>query len=231
MNCLDRFGDEMKQLIDKYKAVVNSVFELVRQTWIMLEEDIYFAGLLYSNCEKYRYGGGFVGICGDRLFEVVNISYREERSNYPLHNALVNNYYSKLPAISYAKMSLLERDKTMIGIRTFYPMRGGENVYVVTPRESLDDIAKKFHIPSPGLRINLESMYVAIELSIDKYRFAIIHNGYKAYLEGKYPQGFENSPAACAITDAVVRITTNALNLYEDITNKGMKFASIFLLY
>jgi len=231
MNCLDRFGDEMKQLIDKYKAVVNSVFELVRQTWIMLEEDIYFAGLLYSNCEKYRYGGGFVGICGDRLFEVVNISYREERSDYPLHNALVNNYYSKLPAISYAKMSLLERDKTMIGIRTFYPMRGGENVYVVTPRESLDDIAKKFHIPSPGLRINLESMYVAIELSIDKYRFAIIHNGYKAYLEGKYPQGFENSPAACAITDAVVRITTNALNLYEDITNKGMKFASIFLLY
>jgi len=233
MSCIDRFGERMNELMNRYRAVLESVNELAVQTRLVLEEDVYFAGLLHTNCEKYRYGenSGFIGICGDRLFEVINISYGEEWTNYPLHNILASDYYRKLPIMPYIKANLLRRDKAKITIRTIYGGMGSGIVDVAVPRESLDDKARRFHIPLPGLAIDLEIGYIAIELSINGYRFAIKYKEDKPYLEGGYPQGFENSPTACAITDAVVEIITDAINLYEDITNKGIKFVSIYLLY
>jgi hypothetical protein len=235
MSCIDRFGNEIRQLMDRYRAVLKSIAEVVRQTRIILEEDVYFAGLLYSNCEKYMYDGneGFIGVCGNRLFEVVNISYETGPSYHPLHDALVKNYYWKLPLMTYTELPLLENGKTRIIMRIIYPGMGGGNVDVVVPRESLNDIARRFRIPTPAPAIDLDNEFVAIVFTIDGYRFAIKYTGRegRAYLEGGYPRGFENSPIACAITDAVVKIIEDALDLYEDIANKGLKFVSIYLLY
>jgi len=226
----------MRQLMDEYKTTINLVNQLVKDTRALYDEDVYFAGLIYSDCKKYRYSGnaGFIGICGDKLFEVVNIYYDMEEGNmHPVHNFLVSTYYKKLPSLSYGELPLLEKSDIRVSLRTIYPGMGGGNVYVLIPRRDLRDTARRLYIPTPGLGVDLESGLVIIELHIDRHRFAIKYTGRegRAYLEGNYPQGFENSPAACAITDAVVRITTDALSLYEDITNKGMKFMSIFLLY
>jgi len=240
-NCIDNFGERMNELMSKYEAMRSLVMNLTEQTRVFLVEDIYFAGLMDSNCEKYRYGenNGFIGVCGNKVFEVLDISYGMKKI-YPIHDALVSAYYEKLPRISLGEVYLLEmriflgeNNWTRILLQTIYPGMGSGNVYVAVPRRSLNDIAKKFHIPTPGLGIDLESGFVIIEFRIENFRFAIKYTGRegRAYLEGGYPQGFENSPAACAVTDTVVRMITDAINLYEDITKRGIKFVSIYLLY
>jgi hypothetical protein len=239
-NCIDNFGERMNELMNEYEAMRSLVMNLTEQTRVFLVEDIYFAGLMDSNCEKYRYGenNGFIGVCGNKVFEVLDISYGMKI--YPIHDALVSAYYEKLPWISLGEVYLLEmriflgkNEWTRILLQTIYPGMGSGNVYVVVPRRSLNDIAKKFHIPTPGLGIDLEGRFVIIEFRIENFHFVIKYTGRegRAYLEGGYPRDFENSPIACAITDAVVKIIEDALDLYEDITNKGMKFMSIFLLY
>jgi len=234
MSCIDRFGEKMNEIIDKYRAVLNSLTPLLR-AGIVSEEDVYFAGLLGSDCKKYRYGNnmGIIGICDSVLFELTNIaSFTWEDELRPLHNVLVESY-SKLPPRSLFEIALLERDRVNISLRTIYPGMGAGYVKVLLPKGRLRSVARRFHIPTPGLGVDLESGLVIIELRIDGYHFAIKYSGKegKAYLEGGYPRDFENSPIACAITDAVVKIIEDALDLYEDIANKGIKFVSIFLLY
>jgi hypothetical protein len=239
-NCIDNFGERMNELMSEYEAMRNLVMNLTEQTRVFLVEDIYFAGLMNSNCEKYRYGenNGFIGVCGNKVFEVLDISYGMKM--YPIHNALVSAYYEKLPRISLGEVYLLEmriflgeNNWTRILLQTIYPGMGSGNVYVVVSRRSLNDIAKKFHIPTPGLGIDLEGGFAIIEFRIENFHFAIKYNNKerRAYLEGSYSEGIETSPAVCAILDTVVRMITDALNLFMDIANKGLKFVSIYLLY
>jgi hypothetical protein len=234
MSCVDKFGERMNEIIDKYRAVFNSLTPLLR-AGIVFEEDVYFAGLLGSDCKKYRYGNnmGIIGICDSALFEVANIAtFTREDELRPLHNVLVE-LYSKLPPRSLFEIALLERDRVDVSLRIIYPGMGAGYVKVLLPKRELRSVARRFHIPTPGLGVDLESEFVAIELSIDKHHFAIKYSGRegRAYLEGSYPQGFENSPIACAVTDATTRIITDAVNLFMDIVNRGIKFVSIYLLY
>jgi len=240
MSCVDRFGNEMKRLMDEYEATIDLVNQLVKDTRMFLAEDVYFAGLLSSDCEKYRYGenNGFIGVCGNKVFEVTDISYRMKF--YPIHDALVSAYYEKLPRISLGEIFLLEmriflgeNNRTRVLIQEIYPGAGGGNVYVAVSRRSLNEIAKKFHIPTPGLGIDLEGGFVIIEFKIEGYHFAIKYSNRerRAYLEGGYPQGFENSPIACTVTDAVARIVTEAFNLFKNIVDGGIKFIITYLLY
>ncbi len=226
----------MNELMDRYEATTRTITRLADQARVFLVEDVYFAGLLSSNCEKYRYGedGGFIGICGNKLFEVVNISYGATHGGaYPIHNALVNTYYKNLPSMSYGEVAMLEDWNAKITLQRIYPGMGAGAVYVVVPRWSLNDTARRFNIPAPGFGADLDDKLVIITLSVGGYRFGIKYNGYRrrAYIEGVCPQGFENSPVACAITEAAVKIIEEALDLYEDITNKGLKFVNIYLLY
>jgi hypothetical protein len=235
-NCIERFGERMNELMDRYEAVIHTITELANQAGVFLVEDVYFAGLLSSNCEKYRYGenSGFIGICGNKLFEVVSISYEVTHGNtYPIHNALVNTYYKNLPSMSYGEVTMLEDWNAKITLQRIYPGMGAGAVYVVVPRWSLNDTARRFNIPAPGFETDLDDKLVIITLSIGGYRFGIKYNGYrrKAYIEGVCPQGFESSPIACAIADTAVGIIADAINLYEDITKRGIKFVSIYLLY
>ena len=234
MSCVDRFGERMNEIIDKYRAVLNSLTPLLR-AGIVFEEDIYFAGLLGSDCKKYKYGNnmGIIGICDSALFEVTNItSFTWEDESRPLHNVLVE-LYSKLPSRTPFEITLLEEDRVDVSLRTIYPGMGAGYVKVLLPKGGLRSVARRFHIPTPGLGVDLEGGLVIIELRIDRHRFAIKYSGRegRAYLEGGYPQGFENSPIACAVTDASTRIITEAFNLFKNIVDSGIKFVSIYLLY
>jgi hypothetical protein len=235
-NCIERFGERMNELMDRYEATTRTITGLANQARVFLVEDVYFIGLLLSDCEKYRYGedSGFIGVCGNKLFEVVNISYGVTRGNmYPIHNALVKTYYKNLPSMSYAEIAMLEDWNAKITLQSIYPGMGAGVVYVVVPRWSLNDTVKRFNIPAPGFGADLSNKLVIITLSVENYRFGIKYNGYRrgAYIEGVYPQGFADSPAACAITDAVVGVIADALNLFMGITKRGIKFVSIYLLY
>ena len=240
MSCVDRFGNEMKRLMDEYEATIDLVNQLVKDTRMFLVEDVYFAGLLSSDCEKYRYGedNGFIGVCGNKVLEVTDISYRMKF--YPIHDTLVSTYYEKLPRISLGEIFLLEmriflgeNNRTRVLIQKIYPGTSGGNVYVAVSRRSLNEIAEKFHTPTPGLGIDLEGEFVIIEFKIEDYHFAIKYSNRerRAYLEGGYPQGFEDSPIACAVTDAVARIVTEAFNLFKNIVDSGIKFIITYLLY
>ena len=115
MSCIDRFGEKMNEIIDKYRAVFNSLTPLLR-AGIVFEEDVYFAGLLGSDCKKYRYENnmGIIGICDSALFELTNIaSFTWEDELRPLHNVLVE-LYSKLPPRSLSEIALLEMGRVNV---------------------------------------------------------------------------------------------------------------------
>jgi hypothetical protein len=234
MNCLDRFGDEMRQLMDEYKTAIDLVNRLVKYFGDLYAEDVYLAGLVYSDCEKYRYESrrgivekeGFVGVCGDKVI-IFQYEVKRRKKLHPIYVLLRDTYYEKLPPISESDLSSLAESKVKIMVGD---TRGA---YVIVGKKRLREIAEKLHISIRDVYADWRERYASVILEIGGSPIIIRYNDIlgRVSLDGRYPQGFENSPIACATTDVATRIITEAFNLFKNIVNKGVNIITTYLLY
>jgi len=234
MNCLDRFGDEMRRLMDEYKATIDLVNGLAKYFGDLYAEDVYLAGLAYSDCEKYRYESrrgiaekeGFVGVCGDKVI-IFQYEVKRREKLHPIYVLLRDTYYERLPPISESDVSSLAESKVKITV--------GDTrcAYVIVGEERLREIAKKLQILIRQVYADWKEGYASIILEIGGSSITIRYNNKegRTSLDGQYPQGFENSPIACTVTDVATRIITEAFNLFKNITNKGASLITTYLLY
>ena len=224
----------MRRVMKNYKATIDLVNGLVKYFGDLYAEDVYLAGFVYSDCEKYRYESrrgivekeGFVGVCGDKVIIFQYEVKRREKLD-PIYVLLRNTYYERLPPISESDVTSLAESKVRI---TVWDTR---DAYVIVGEEGLREIAKKLQISIRQVYADWKEGYASIILEIGGSSITIRYNDEegRVSLDGQYPQGFENSPIACAVTNTAARIITETFNLFKNIANKGASLITTYLLY
>ena len=237
-NCLTEFNNEVDKLVGKFTEVYllpNRLSKIYGER--VYVEDLLFAGLILSGCTVYKHlsEAGFIGICGDKAMELSGVIYATvvpgKSFREIFHKLLVEGYFKAIPRMPTSMWAnLRERSYLIYLTRPAGGMSSLSTVGVYLPKSGVIEVAKKYGLSPPTIST------VSHQPFGETGTFTVLLGtcgltGSWRKIHTNCPSNLTTSEGFCKVLDAILGVFKDAVELYGEVLNNGVKALNLYLLY